>query len=187
MASFISGVGDARPAYSETMFPRWHLGWPELYALRDGGFKYILAPRPELYDLRADPGETNDVAADMPELAAEMRARLEALGANVDDSTRNPVTGDAARRLRALGYIGTAPSDLGDGPLSDPKDKVGIYAMMVETDSLTNELRYDEAIVLLENILVLDSRLVDAHAELGKARSLTDDYVGAEEAFLAAL
>ncbi len=187
MASFIVGAGDARPAYSETMFPRWHLGWQELYALRDGGFKYILAPRPELYDLRADPGETNDLAADLPELAAQMRARIEALGADVDDSTRNEVGSDAARRLRALGYIGTAPSDLGDGPLPDPKDMVGIYAMMVETDSLTNEGRFDEAIALLEDILVLDPRLVDAHAELGKARLITGDYLGAEEAFLAAL
>ncbi len=187
MASFIVGVGDARPAYSETMFPRWHLGWQELYALRDGGYKYILAPRPELYDLRADPGETNDLAAAMPELADEMRERIEALGADVDDSTRTEITDDAARRLRALGYIGTAPSDLGDGPLPDPKDKVEVYAMMVEAESLTNELRYDEAIALFEDIVATDPRIVDAHAELGKARSITEDYLGAEEAFLAAL
>ena len=187
MTPFIVGAGEARPAYSETMFPRWHFGWQELYALREGGYKYILAPRPELYDLRADPGETNNLVADMPELAAEMRDVLESLGADVDDSSREEASGDAARRLRALGYIGTAPSNLGDGPLPDPKDKIGVYAMMVDADSLTNALRYDEAIVLLEEIIAIDPSLVDAHATLGMARSRTEDYLGAEQAFLPAL
>ncbi len=187
MTSFIVGTGEARAAYSETMFPRWHFGWQELYGLREGGYKYILAPRPELYDLRADPGETNNLVADMPELAADMREALESLGADVDDSSRAEATGDAARRLRALGYIGTAPSNLGDGPLPDPKDKIGVYTMMVDADSLTNELRYEQAIVLLEEIIAIDPSLVDAHATLGMARFRTADYLGAEEALLAAL
>lgn len=187
MASFISGAGAARPAYSETMFPRWHLGWQELYALRKGGYKYILAPRPELYDVRSDPGETNDLIEELPDLAAEMRAQIESLGARVDDSTRGAANDEVTRSLRALGYIGTAPSNLGAGPLPDPKDKVEVYAMMVEADSLMNELRYSEAIALLETIISLDPRLVDAHAELGKARAVTEDYLGAEQGFLAAL
>ncbi len=184
MASFIVGAGEARPAYSETMFPRWHFGWQELYALRAGGYKYILAPRPELYDLRADPGETDNLVATMPEIADDMRSRLEALGADVDDASREEPTGDAARRLRALGYIGTAPSNLGDGPLPDPKDKVEVYTMMVAADSLTSARRYDEAIVLLEEIIATDPSLIDAYAVLGMARSRNDDYLGAEEAFL---
>ena len=187
VASFISGTGTARPAYSETMFPRWHLGWQELYALRDGGYKYILAPRPELYDVRSDPEELNNLAGDMPDVAAEMRERIESLGAQVDDSTRSVASGNVTKSLRALGYIGTAPSDLGTGPLPDPKDKVEVYAMMVEADSLMSELRYSEAITLLEKVIGLDPRLVDAHAELGKALALTDDYEGAEKGFLAAL
>ena len=143
------------------MFPRWHLGWQELYALRDGGYKYILAPRPELYDLRSDPQEMKNLVSDMPDLAAEMHDRIESLGAQVDDSTRSVASENVTKSLRALGYIGTAPSDLGTGPLPDPKDKVGVYAMMVEADSLMSELRYNEAITLLEEIISLDPRLVD--------------------------
>jgi len=187
VAPFITGTGATRPAYSETMFPRWHLGWQELYALRDGGYKYILAPRPELYDVRSDPQEMNNLASDMPDVAAEMRDRIESLGAQVDDSTRGVASENVTKSLRALGYIGTAPSDLGTGPLPDPKDKVEVYAMMVEADSLMSELRYNEAIALLEKIISLDPRLVDAHAELGKALALTNNYAGAEKGFLAAL
>jgi len=184
---FLADAGEARVAYSETMYPRWHLGWQELYALRKDGYKYILAPTPELYDLGADPGETNNLTEQLPDLADDMRAELEALGADVDDSARSETTGEAARRLRALGYIGTAPAALGDGPLPDPKDKVEVYAMLVEADSLMHELRYNEAEALLESLTELDPRLVDAYNQLGTARLYTEDFLGAEEAFLAAL
>ena len=127
------------------------------------------------------------MASDMPDVAAEMRDRIESLGAQVDDSTRNVASESVTKSLRALGYIGTAPSDLGTGPLPDPKDKVEVYAMMVAADSLMSELRYSEAITLLEEIIRLDPRLVDAHAELGKALALTNNYVDAEKGFLAAL
>ncbi len=187
MSPLLVGAGAARPAYSETMYPRWHFGWQELYALRADGLKYILAPTPELYDLRADAGETTNLAETRTDEADDLRDRLEALGADVDDSARTDVTGDAAARLRALGYIGTAPADLGDGPLPDPKDKIDIYRMLVEADSLMSEERYDEAATLLESIVARDPRIVDAHYNLGTARRMREDFVGAEEALLEAL
>ena len=36
-------------ALEETWYPRLHFGWSELTAIRDGRYKFILAPRPELY------------------------------------------------------------------------------------------------------------------------------------------
>ena len=38
-------------AYAEAVYPRYHFGWSDLRTLRAGRFKYIEAPRPELYDL----------------------------------------------------------------------------------------------------------------------------------------
>ncbi len=46
-----------RTAYSETLMPRFNFGWSELRSLRSEGLKVIEAPRPEVYDLEADPGE----------------------------------------------------------------------------------------------------------------------------------
>src|SRR5262249_29289289 len=43
-----------RRIYSESMYPRYHFGWSELYALTDGHLRYIMAPRDELYDLDRD-------------------------------------------------------------------------------------------------------------------------------------
>jgi arylsulfatase A-like enzyme/Tfp pilus assembly protein PilF len=187
MSPLLVGGGQPRPAYSETMYPRWHFGWQELYALRADGFKYILAPAPELYDLAADAGERDNLADTRVELADALHEALEALEADVDDSARVDATGEAARRLRALGYIGTAPADLGSGPLPDPKDKIEVYRILVEADSLMSEERYDEAITRYETLIAQDPRIVDAHYQLGTARRMTNDYVAAEAALLDAL
>src|SRR6185369_5343361 len=50
-----------RPVYSETFYPRFHFGWSDLHSLVDGTKHFIQAPRPELYDLAADPHETANV------------------------------------------------------------------------------------------------------------------------------
>ena len=50
--------GAPPPAYSETLLPKFYMNWAPLRALRDGRYKLIDAPRPELYDLQADPGES---------------------------------------------------------------------------------------------------------------------------------
>ncbi len=51
-----------RTTYAESLTPLIHYQWSDLRVLRDGPWKYILAPRPELYDLAADPGETRDLS-----------------------------------------------------------------------------------------------------------------------------
>ena len=45
--------------------------------LRDGPWKLIDAPQPELYDLAADLGETRDLARVQPARVAAMRATLD--------------------------------------------------------------------------------------------------------------
>ncbi len=57
------GPAPAEPAYVETFQP-WHsYGWAPLAAIRHRGMKLIDAPRRELYDLAADPGEGRNVLA----------------------------------------------------------------------------------------------------------------------------
>ena len=44
-------------AYSESMPPSLQYGWSALHSLRSPRYKFIQAPRPELYDLAKDPGK----------------------------------------------------------------------------------------------------------------------------------
>ena len=85
--------------YAEALYSRYHFGWSELYALTDARYRFIRAPRDELYDLAEDPGETVNRAADpgCTETVRQYRARLgEWFGRYVDpalDGAREPVTG----------------------------------------------------------------------------------------------
>ena len=44
-------------------YPRYHFGWSELLAATEDRYRYIRAPRSELYDRARDPGERQDLAA----------------------------------------------------------------------------------------------------------------------------
>src|SRR6185503_8823609 len=74
-------------AYSESLYPA-RLGWSSLRALRDGRFKLIDAPRPELYDLAEDPFEEHNIYDTRRALAAEMTTRVSAIAQG-----SNPVPG----------------------------------------------------------------------------------------------
>src|SRR5207248_11311196 len=48
-----------RTAIGETDYPL-RFGWAPLKSVREGGLKFIAAPRPELYNLQTDPGELHN-------------------------------------------------------------------------------------------------------------------------------
>jgi arylsulfatase A-like enzyme/Flp pilus assembly protein TadD len=112
------------PAYAESLFCRLNLGWAELHAWRTAQWKLIDAPRAELYDLGADPGETRDVSAGRTEDARALGSALrQALEAQSPDASTAPGP-EVRERLRALGYVGgTAPAR----PTGrDPKDGIAL-------------------------------------------------------------
>ena len=51
---------DDAPAYVEGLVAERHLGWAPLHGMRTAAWKFIDAPRQELYDLRADVAETTN-------------------------------------------------------------------------------------------------------------------------------
>jgi choline-sulfatase len=123
----------AEPAYAESLLPLLHYGWSDLRALRDGRWKYIQAPRPELYDLDADPGETRDLAAEMPARAEALRNGLAAYLAR-ERAVKTDAAGvppDLLEKLGALGYLGAgAPHSAPGQAAADPKDKIGEYKVL---------------------------------------------------------
>jgi len=118
----------AEPLYAETLAPRLDFGWSDLRAWRDERYKYIRAPRPELYDLVRDPTESRDVAAAHPDVVARMREDLDrAMGTFGEAESRRAADPGAAERLRALGYV-QGPQAKGSG--ADPKDMVDVALLI---------------------------------------------------------
>ena len=146
------------PAYGETLGGQIVLGTAALRCLRASGWKYIHAPRPELYDVRADPGEMKNLAAREPKRTAAMRAQLRKL---IADSPRPAATGDAITRpdqpaldrLQGLGYVGgdsvaaaaSAEIDRFEVVGEDPKDHAADFGAVSQAMDLLQIGRYAEA------------------------------------------
>jgi len=187
LVPFLEGGGEARPAYSETFFPRYHFGWQEMHALRSGGYKYILAPKPELYDVASDGGELVNLVNDETDRADLLREQIEDLLDDAVASDRGQLSADAAQRLRALGYIGSAPAVLPDGPLPDPKDKAELFRKLTRGQGLLQSGDPAAAEALLEEVVTEDPRVVDGQFTLGNARFALRDFAGAIEAYTATI
>ena len=120
-------------SYTETWYAKLHFAWSELQSLRVGEWKYIAAPKPELYDLRVDAGELKNAVAQKAALGGRLAEEMSALAARVQ-----PASGQAARpaaqpdaetvrRLQALGYIGTFAPATSTSSAVDPKDRINDY------------------------------------------------------------
>ncbi len=108
------------PAYAESLFAQRNLGWAPLYAWRTTGHKLIEAPEVELYDVKADPAETRNLAATASHTVAELRRPLRAASAAPGPSQATTAPAETSERLRALGYLGGG-QPVGTGSGRDPK------------------------------------------------------------------
>jgi arylsulfatase A-like enzyme len=140
-----------RVQYVETLVPQLDFGWSPLLGVRSPGFKYVRAPRSELYDLTLDPNETHDLAGERPDLVAELDALLDDRLARARESVPLVTPDDDHRELlQALGYVvpETATASIAGAPTQglDPKDGLRLIVRMLRGMSLTGEHRFDEAL-----------------------------------------
>jgi choline-sulfatase len=104
--SLLEGTRRGDDVYAETRYPR-AAGWHPLAVLADAEWKLILSSEPELYDVKRDPGETRNVAAERPAIAAGMSSRVREI-ARPQSGAAPAVDPAVAERLRALGYVSGA-------------------------------------------------------------------------------
>lgn len=134
-------------SYVETYFPRENYGWSELVGLVDGDWKYIQAPKPELYNLKDDPGENINALGRESGQAREMRSRLQEIIAASSSklaSAKRELTSEEREKLRSLGYVDRTAGEP-SGPLPDPKDMVEELALSQKAENLEIEGNFAEA------------------------------------------
>ena len=91
-----SGGAD-QPVYSRSDLPQRGFGWSPLESWRAGKYLYIRAPKPELYDLTADPGATHN-------LAQSSKATLDTMAGQLDNFDRR-FSGDARQIVAQLNSV----------------------------------------------------------------------------------
>ncbi len=176
-------LGD-RDSLVETFYPRENFGWSELVGLVSGTWKYIQAPRPELYDLAADPGEAANRYGASPDKAAELRKKLEAELLAMAPGAAKP--GAAPRpedmeRLRALGYVNFAPAKPGAAAAADPKDKTGLLELLQQAQGAEFSGSFAEAEAAYRRILDEIPDSAEGYVNLALAQALQKNFDGAVE------
>ena len=185
---FFGGAeSDSRIAFGETDYPL-RFGWAPLHSVREPGFKFIEAPRPELYDLRQDPAELHNNYVPWDQIVQKSRARLAELRAKMPAQQLSAATVPAGTvdELKALGYLGRA--DVGSSTnvpepslLPDPKDKIQ-EANLLHTAMMDGEDdRPSDARAALEKVLELDPKSPIALRQIGDLELKAGDYARAAE------
>jgi arylsulfatase A-like enzyme/Tfp pilus assembly protein PilF len=165
---------DPPPAYAETYYPKLHFGWSELRSVRVGDWKFVDAPRPELYALRTDAAESTNVAGNQGGLASRLNAELAGIAAgwNAAPERQAPAPDrETLERLRSLGYVGFAASSTSAGRGADPKDMVsrlrGFRQLLTGATQDLKEGRPAAAADKLRQALAINDRAYDVHIALG--------------------
>ncbi|MCI0616989.1 sulfatase-like hydrolase/transferase [bacterium] len=116
-------------SYCETFTPWLHFGWSRLIGVRMNGWKYIDAPRAELFNLANDPNESSNIYSKEKKRADDFKKWLINNGAleykAPSGSPAQEIDPEQLEKLASLGYAGGAnPPPSATGKLADPKDKI---------------------------------------------------------------
>ena len=133
----------------ETFYPRENFGWSELVGLVSGPWKFIQAPRPELYDLKNDPGERINIYGSSVEKAGELKKILEREILRSSSSSAGaggnlPARAEDLEKLKSLGYLSFTPAKPGSS-LPDPKDKISSLRLIQQAQAFEFKEEYPEA------------------------------------------
>ncbi len=174
-------AGPQNSVYAESLVPLLHFGWSDLRVMREGRFKYIQAPRPELYDLGTDRGELRNLFATQRSRAEALRAGL---GRILDAERAAAVSSTAAapaaapellEKLGALGYVGGAAPAETTTPGADPKDKVEDFrianALMREGLLRFHDRDYAASASRFQEVLARKVESFEVHYYLARALS----------------
>ncbi len=157
-----------RMLYAETLFPRLHFGWSELYSLIDFPFHYIHGPDPELYDLATDPGETRNILTENRRAYRKMADALASLP--TDFAAPEPVDEETRAQLDALGYIGSSSDAMSDRPRADPKTKLHVLEALAQAFNHFRQNDCPATVEALERVLAEEQEIIEAWEYLGRCQ-----------------
>ena len=171
----------SRTAFGETDYPL-RFGWAPLRSVRAEGFKFIEAPKPELYDLQKDPGELKNEYGPTSEMVQKGRKLLTDLRAKKPPAAAGSAAAaspGAANQLQALGYVAETSSTNAPSGLPDPKDKIEEQNLLHTAMIASEDERPAEARSALEKVLQLDPKSPTALKQIGELELKAGEYAKA--------
>jgi arylsulfatase A-like enzyme/Flp pilus assembly protein TadD len=178
----IARTNTDQPVYSMSNFPQQAFGWSTLESWREGKYLYIKAPKPELYDLSADPGATRNLAqtskATLDTIASQLDAfdrRFNGAGNTLGSSE---LTSSEIQKLASLGYVGLQKSAPASAAATgvDPKDGIATANKILSALALLNEGKPERAAAILQPVLLDSAKMYLAQFVMGAALAHEHQY-----------
>lgn len=164
-------AGKPRGIYSESVYARDAFGWSPLRVLRQGKYKYIQAPKAELYDLETDPHERVNLLSKNAAVASELQNQLAVLltrYAPTERVTPSALSPETLAQLESLGYLAAQPRGKIENSGIDPKDRFAEFELYQSAfvDFLSEHT--SAAVAKFAQILKLDAKNTLARFHLGE-------------------
>jgi tetratricopeptide (TPR) repeat protein len=137
----------------------------------EGARKTIVAGRREIYDVVADPGETQDLAAGETSSPALLKVLSDYPTPAPDAAPPSVLTDEARRRLASLGYLSASAPPVIRRDAPRPADMTNLFGVLEDASALFVTGQYARAIPLFERVLEKDRHNVDAELRLATAHS----------------
>jgi arylsulfatase A-like enzyme/Tfp pilus assembly protein PilF len=155
LKAYLNGsVASDRTTIGETDYPL-RFGWSPLRSVRERGSKYIEAPRPELYNLQADPKELHNIYSADEATVQKLRKELVDVSAKSPDGAK-----DANARLS----------------LPDPKDRIEEQNLLHSAMLASEDNQPEQARAALERVIAMDPKSPTALQQLGQLEFSAKNY-----------
>lgn len=186
-ASLLGEVQD-RENYEESSTGFNRYGWSPLYAIRNDQWHYILAPKPELYDLRSDPTESKNLQLANSAIASALDHQLQSATRVTTESDHPQMSPEVREQLQSLGYITGNPITSNKRSAGiDPKDGIIQLQTIQRAGDQMSKGQYKEAINALNGLLAMSPDNIQAHSTLGRCYLLLQEFKSAKSEFEAVL
>ena len=174
-----------QPVYSRSDLPQRGFGWSNLESWRAGKYLYIRAPKPELYDLTADPAATRNLAQASKATMDTMASQLEAFDQRFrGGKLAGPeLTSSEMQKLASLGYVGLQKVG-GAGSAAtgtDPKEGIATANKVLAAILAINSGDPGKAASALQPLVAQQPNMYLARFGLGVAYARQQDYAKAVE------
>lgn len=176
------------PVLAEALKPYLQYGWQPQFMVVLDGIKMIQSGDIEVFDLQADPDETNNLVGSV-DLAPELQGAISGYSSraleeqNSQVETQEALSQKTVERLASLGYVGTSGHPVLRNVAPNPRDMVHIYRDLDIGSGHFTSQNYDAAIQVFSGILEVDPYNFMAAMRLAVAYSVTDQKDQAQEFF----
>jgi arylsulfatase A-like enzyme/Flp pilus assembly protein TadD len=164
--SLLDARGD-EDSYFEALSAMLNRGWAPLVGMIHGSRKYIDLPIAELYDLKSDPAEKNNLAESDRRTLFAIRKVLASAAPAAKETKARSVSSEDQSRLLSLGYIAGNASKTSYTIDDDPKRLVDVDSDLHRVVDLYQRGNVAEAVRLARDVTTRRPGMPSAYEMLG--------------------